>query len=323
MRGNDFPKSKYRGLLAIGDPHLEGRVPGFRKDDYPRAVLAKLRWCLRYAAGEHLLPMILGDLFQLPRNNPNWLLVELLEAFDQLVIGIYGNHDIHENSLADDDSISILVKAGRLRLLDDEHPYRALINGRRVVVGGTPWGRRIPGSFADGELFADDEPLVVWLTHHDVASPGLEGQACLEPRPLPGIDLVINGHIHRRAEPVRAGHTHWFTPGNIARRTRSDATREHVPSALRIDIAPDAWNATSVEVPHEPFESVFHTVVIDPEPEAPEASGFVTGLAELQARKTETGEGLVAFLERNLDQFEPDVAEEIRNLAREVTGGSR
>ena len=40
----------YQGLLLIGDPHLEGRQPGFRKDDYPVAILEKLQWCLHYAS---------------------------------------------------------------------------------------------------------------------------------------------------------------------------------------------------------------------------------------------------------------------------------
>ena len=33
--------SSLAGLLFIGDPHLASRVPGFRKDDYPRTILAK------------------------------------------------------------------------------------------------------------------------------------------------------------------------------------------------------------------------------------------------------------------------------------------
>ena len=53
----------YQGLLLIGDPHLEGRIPGFRKDDYPNVILQKLTWALDYAAEQHLLPAILGDLF--------------------------------------------------------------------------------------------------------------------------------------------------------------------------------------------------------------------------------------------------------------------
>ena len=48
----------YVGLLAIGDPHLEGRQPGFRKDDYPNVILDKLAWCLEYAEANRLLPAI-------------------------------------------------------------------------------------------------------------------------------------------------------------------------------------------------------------------------------------------------------------------------
>ena len=71
----------YDGILIIGDPHLEGRQPGFRKDDYPTVILDKLAWCLDYAAANRLLPAILGDLFDKPRDNPNWMLVRLLDMF--------------------------------------------------------------------------------------------------------------------------------------------------------------------------------------------------------------------------------------------------
>ena len=86
-----------QGLLAIGDPHLECRVPGFRKDDYPRVVLDKVGWCLAYARDHKLLPILLGDIFHLPRDNANWLLGELMVLFHRGVLGIYGNHDVREN----------------------------------------------------------------------------------------------------------------------------------------------------------------------------------------------------------------------------------
>lgn len=108
-----------------------------------------------------------------------------------------------------------------------------------------------------------------------------------------------------------------MTPGNISRRTRSDATRAHVPSVLRIDVTGEEWAWKHIEVPHEAFDDVFHEAIMDAEIEAGPSS-FVTGLAQLQARRTATGEGLISFLDRNLDQFEPDVAAEIRCLAEEV-----
>src|SRR5688572_26256698 len=111
--------SEYSGILFIGDPHLASRVPGFRRDDYPRAILEKLRFLLAEALDRRLLPAILGDLFDLPRDNANWLLGEVVELLaGRRVIGIHGNHDCRENSLADDDSLSVILKARALRLVD-------------------------------------------------------------------------------------------------------------------------------------------------------------------------------------------------------------
>jgi len=87
------------GLLFIGDPHLEARVPGFRCDNYPEVILKKFRWCLNYAKANRLQPFLLGDLFQLPQDNPNWLLSEIIDCIDEPLPAIYGNHDVRENFL--------------------------------------------------------------------------------------------------------------------------------------------------------------------------------------------------------------------------------
>ena len=305
------PDSRYTGLLMIGDPHLEGRVPGFRKDDYPRVVLNKLKWCLDYATEERLLPVILGDLFHLPRDNPNWLLSELMEILDREVVGICGNHDVRANELTPDDSLNVLVTAGRMRLLDADHVCRKTIGGRPVVIGGTPWGQPLPTEFPAED---DDAPLVVWICHDDLIVPGYELPGKIEPREIPGVDVVINGHVHHRLQTVGTGRTLWMTPGNISRRIRNGATRSQVPSVLRIDITLDGWTHQYVEVPHRPFDEVFHEVVLDgPADEA--TSAFVAGLAELQSRRTETGDVLRDFLDRNLGQFDDEVAFQIRSLA--------
>ena len=312
---NAFPDSEYTGLLMIGDPHVEGRVPGFRKDEYPRVVLNKLRWCLDYATEERLLPVILGDLFHLPRDNPNWILSELLELLDREIIGVYGNHDVRANELTPDDSLNVIVTAGRMRLLDSENVFRKTICGQPVVIGGTPWGQPLPEEFT-----VEDEvgPLVFWICHDDLIVPGYELLGRIEPREIPGVDVVINGHVHHRLQSVRTGKTLWMTPGNISRRIRNGATRSQVPAVLRIDIAPGGWTHRYVEVPHRPFDEVFHEMVNDgPADEA--TSAFVTGLAELQSRRTETADVLTEFLDRNLGQFDDEVASQIRNLAERVS----
>ena len=129
---------------------------------------------------------------------------------------------------------------------------------------------------------------------------------------------MINGHIHRRLDEMTLGPTRWLTPGNISRRVRNDAARSHVPAVLRIDVSPAEYQLTYVAVPHRPFDEVFHEAVLDL-PVAAGESAFVTGLAELQARRTVSGAGLKEFLQQNVTQFPPAVADEIMHLAAEVT----
>ena len=103
MIKNAKPKSKfdksYNGLFVIGDPHVEGRKPNFRCDEYPQVILDKLRWCLQYAAEQRLLPVFLGDMFEKPRDNPTWMVGQLVEMMiDSGAVGIYGNHDCANRS---------------------------------------------------------------------------------------------------------------------------------------------------------------------------------------------------------------------------------
>ncbi|MEM9587129.1 MAG: metallophosphoesterase [Planctomycetota bacterium] len=386
------------GLMFIGDPHLEPRVPGFRKDDYPQVVLEKFRWCLQTARSRNWQAFLLGDLFQLPQDNPNWLLTEIIQAIEthwgDPLLSIYGNHDVRENQLKSNDSISVLVASGHVQLVSEESPWRGRVGKQTVVVGGTSWNQRLPDSFAAKKR--DD--LVVWMTHHDLKVPGFEESAYLRPRAIKGIDVVVNGHIHRSLPTVTTGNTSWLTPGNIVRRSRGDATRDHIPSVLclqpsanrlrpavdetavqqdsavdslphsgdqlslftdcdpddskpasnavqqrRVDAAhsepsdPDDgrlqpgipspllvrgksdWVAERVMVPHQPYDEVFHPEVIGDEVGQDASSAFIAHLNALTQHRTDTGAGLMEFLEQNLHHFDAPVASEIRRLAEEVT----
>ncbi|QDV65285.1 metallophosphoesterase [Crateriforma conspicua] len=321
----------FRGLLFIGDPHLEARVPGFRKDDYPSTILQKFSWCLEFAVQNRLQPFLLGDLFQLPQDNPNWLISQIIESVPQTLPAIHGNHDVRENRISENDSIQILFNSGTLRRINEEHPWIGKVDGKQVAVSGTSWGEKLPKRYE-----RRSEDLVVWMTHHDILIPGYEDAGRIRPKPLSGIDVVINGHIHRPLPPVQTGDTHWITAGNIARRTRSDATRSRTPSVVcltrkgsdldfqrpvvnQYDLGND-WQLQWVAVPHETFDSVFHEALESDESATDDqGSGFIADLQELITRKTETGAGLIQFLNDNLDDFAPDVGQEILKLAGEVT----
>lgn len=314
------------GFLFVGDPHLATRTPGFRKDDYPRTMVNKLRWCLDYAANENLIPVLLGDIFHFPRDNANWLLVEIFELCTTSrhpVLGVVGNHDCYENCLTVNDTLAVVRSGGGLGLIDSNTPWIASMSETLVVVGGTPWNERLPGTLpaeiANSMSSNNHVPkLVLWLTHHDIAFAGYEENARTRPTPIPGIDVVINGHIHRPLPDIRMGGTTWLNPGNIARVTRSENTRQRLPEVLRMDIKQGHWSTSRIAIPCLPFDEVFYEL---PEVESKisnRQSVFVTGLAQLEAFKTATGAGLMHFLDSNLAEFPEPVQNEIRILANEV-----
>ena len=312
----------YRGLLVIGDPHIEGRTPGFRKDDFPQTILRKLRWCLETARQNKLLPVFLGDVFDKPRDNPTWLIGELIDLLMPWpAIGIFGNHDCADPQLGENDSLSILIKAGCYQLISEQSYWTGLIEGRRVVVAGSSYRQRIPQFFDVEKIPKDsmfeDAPVVVWLAHHDIDI-GNYKNGKFGPYEMIGVDLLINGHIHRPADPVRKGKTTWMNPGNISRRTRSEHSRKHVPKVLQVTFTDDGYETKSIVVPHEPFADVFHLDETETGEQAEHSSSFVAGLKTLTKRRTSSGAGLREFLDKNLDQYEPTVAAEIRELANTV-----
>ncbi len=317
---------RLRGLLLIGDPHIEARTPGFRRDDYAETILGKLAWALDFAQLHQLLPIMLGDIFEKPRDNPNWLIVRLLDLMGNRAIPtIFGNHDCANPHLDENDSLTLLERAGAVRILSPTRLWSCAIDGREIIVGGSSYRYRIPDSLvlpkngkslpSSPEGDAASSKLVLWLTHHDLVFPNENEAVVTSFQEIPGIDYVINGHIHRRSSAmVVRGQTTWVNPGNIARRSRSDSTRGSAPGVLRMDIASDGQWLHYIDVPHRPASEVFYeTAAI----EAAEVgySSFVTGLSTLQSRKTNAGDGLMEFLSKNAAQFEPDVATEIFKLA--------
>ncbi len=323
----DEVHQQFEGLLIFGDPHLEGRQPNFRKDDYPNVILKKIEFCLEYCRQHKLQPVCLGDLFDKPRDNSNWMMGNLIEMTQQTpIIGIFGNHDCAQPELNDDDSLSVLVKAGGYKLVSAADFWTGSINGRRLVVAGSSYRHPIPKSFDsrlvplvsdEGGIKDSQPPLVIWLTHHDISFKEYEnGRNAVHE--IENVDVLINGHIHRRLDPIVAGKTTWINPGNITRRSRSESNQAHIPKALHVKVSDVGLKFEDVVVPHKPFDEIFHEAMVPTEQTQGE-SAFISGLKELTNRRTDSGAGLHEFLKENIEQFEPDVADQILTLAKEIT----
>lgn len=310
---------EYAGILFIGDPHIAASPPGFRLDDYAETVLGKLSFALDIAARRYCLPIILGDLFHVPRDNPNFILVALIEMFrPHRPWVLVGNHDKHEARLTRDVSLAVLDAAGAVRLLDHDGPSASVtVAGEKVLIGASPDWTPIPAAI---DPCGHDH--VLWLTHHDLAFPGYEA-ARTNLREIQGVDLVVNGHIHTPKPLQRFGRTLWLNPGSLTRISRSQHTRNIKP-VITVWV-PGSPDFEFIETPHQPFDEVFPALdSSDDQVLAPmDESMFIRGLENLAMRKTSEGVGLKAFLEANLTVEDPvdkiiwELYEEIMQYGKE------
>lgn len=207
-----------KGILFIGDPHMSSRRPGRRMDEnYSETVASKLEQAFAIAAERDLYPVILGDLFDDERDSQAAMLTRTIRALAGAAkrpLTIVGNHEKTQFFLTDDTALAALREARVIDTLErDGARVVVRAGGKRILIGGTPYGQDFPASVADLRA-AHGADWVIWLSHHDLAFqgayPGSSPIAEIE-----GADMLVNGHMHKPTPPVKAGAMVAFNPGNI------------------------------------------------------------------------------------------------------------
>ncbi len=319
----ELPRISARGLLLIPDPHVAAVPPGRRLEGYCEQILAKLAACLEHAAAEDLVPVILGDLFHWPRENPNHLLVRLIGLFrPHRPFALVGNHDKYQARFTEDVSLAVLAAAGAVRLLDTPGPAFHLDSPTgRAIVGASPDAAPIPLAF--DRTGGPEAEEAVWLTHHNVGFPDFENRQ-VKIREIPGVDWVINGHIHRPQPTQVRGGTKWVNPGNISRLTFSPRALTRIPAASvwTPGLPPEQTELLAWPVPFLPFVEVFPDEAFPPEEEknAVDGSSFVDGLERLSWKRTAEGLGIKEFLSVNVNPELPE-SDLIWELYHEAVNG--
>ena len=296
-----------QGLFMVADPHLADTPPGQRLDGYLEQIMSKLTAALDRARDLRMVPVILGDLFHWPRDNSNKMLVDLIRLFgsrtgDGMVWVLVGNHDKYQSRFSDDVSLAVLETAGVVRLMKEDGPQFILETDQGdALVCATPDGSPLPKGYERRE---GDPETVVWLTHHNIRFPEFIERA-YSIKELPGIDWLINGHIHRPQPTIVKGQTTWANPGNITRLTFTRRSMEREPAAHIW--TPGCTELERVVLPHLSFDHVFPDQELPPEEQETEGeSNFIKGLERLAWRRTHEGTGLKQFLEENLSNTTPE-----------------
>lgn len=224
----------YEGVLFIGDPHAWSKAPGKRLDEaiFSQVVLHKLEQSINIAIKNNLYVVILGDLFHVDNENNINLLTKMIRIFNKLrdpLVSVEGNHEKKELNLTDDVALTMLREAGVINTMEHNSLYGCvhLKNGKKVYIGGTPYGMIIPNKVSLPKEEEDQSTPIIWTSHHDLdfgdTYPGVI--------PVPeihGAFMLVNGHIHKTKPPVKVGKTKAHNPGNITR--LSIDCKDHVPA---------------------------------------------------------------------------------------------
>jgi DNA repair exonuclease SbcCD nuclease subunit len=296
------------GLLLIADPHLADTPPGQRLEGYLDQIMIKLQASFDFAVEQNLAVVILGDLFHWPRDNSNKMLVDLIRVFgsrtgNEKIWSLVGNHDKYQSRFTGDVSMAVLDAAGVLNVMKEDGAQFILETGQgKVVIGASPDGTPLPKGYDEDH----GQQTVIWLTHHNIQFPEFIDRAYTI-KELPGIDWIINGHIHRPQPTIKKGKTTWANPGNITRLTFTQRTMDREPAAA-------IWRPGYTEldkfvVPFESFEKVFPDQDFPPEIEGGATEGesdYVKGLERLAWQRTQEGMGLKQFLSDNVTKSTPE-----------------
>lgn len=224
LRASDLPAPA--GFLFIGDPHVSSVQPGKRTDNYVAAVFGKLSQAAVICRQQNLIPVFLGDLIHRDGENSVGLLSRLtlkMQEFPCIPLEVNGNHGKHSTVSVEEDVEFLLNAAGVLELMDQMQDIREFqISGTTVRMYVAPYGVQLPESVPAGEGVFN-----VMVSHHDLAFQGAYPGA-QELAEIAGLDMLVNGHMHKTAPSIIKGSTIFHCPGNISR--LSTDTADHKPA---------------------------------------------------------------------------------------------
>ena len=322
-----------QGVLFIGDPHLSSRRPGRRTDvNFAATVLDKLAQAFQIARDHAWQPVILGDLFDRAGEQDLMVLSGLLhllrdhrDAGGAIPVTLAGNHDLKDATLSGDTALSVIHESGLLRVLEDSQPLPLYGGSGAYQQDEDMFALLLPYSYGQEDTLlqngygkdlpqANNKVHVIALTHADFAFAGAYPGA-KELIAIPGVDMVVNGHMHKLCPAVRRKNTLWWNPGNITRMSMD--CESHAPRVW--SWAPGEDTLTGHVLRHEKF--VFDRTGVSVganvqdlkrhlREDAPLSSQFVALLKEqqeLEVSFTEDGSGIRAELEAVCQEQKVDV----------------
>ncbi len=237
-------------FLVINDIHASDRPPLGRAENYSDEILTKLVEAIQIAQKQQCDFIVLtGDIFHRFRGPQisYSLIIELLAIFHRNSIPTYaiaGNHDLSMSGIKSvfEMPFGLLALAGAFIWLKEP----VVVDDMALLIPRN-WGPsldKLPSAVGlnkkEKELIGDAQ-YAIMVAHASILPPG-------ESRPyphhivtdlkLPGVDLVLSGHIHEELGIHELRDLTFANVGSLARVSRTKEARERTPSVLEVELTP-------------------------------------------------------------------------------------
>lgn len=215
-------------LIYFTDPHVSGKTPVARLDNYPETILSKIKQ-VGEMAREIGADAVLcgGDWFDRPDVGPNIVgrLGEVLREFPCDIFTIVGNHDVYgyNASTISRSMLGILSGFGAVKRLSNDVPFIVgdfAISGVDAAYELDRDGRTV--DYTDGPR--EDDKINIRILHSFLDTkdwPDFVASTNVYNLPETNSDIILTGHEHTGYGRIIHKGTTYINPGALGRVTAS------------------------------------------------------------------------------------------------------
>ena len=223
-----------RRFLFFTDAHLAGENPEHRIDDFPHAIVEKIRESYALAEAENCEFVAFGgDWFNYYRIFNYEVISDAMDIVCESRLRTYivvGEHDIYGHNMETyaSSTLAFFIRHCRHNMVPLWEP---------TVVGNIMlYGKHEPDKLGDVIAMEKDESRINILVCHELITCNNAPFEMVKTDTLgrTGFDLVVSGDLHDGYRPHEVEGTWFCNPGSLARRAISDASRW--PQVAIIDI---------------------------------------------------------------------------------------
>jgi len=258
-------------FLTSSDEHLSDQTPGFRKDDYRGAILAKLRWqgtmATEFGASAVLRG---GDFFHVKRADRTSMatMIEAMAihgAYPCPTYSIVGNHDMVYNdpTTLSRQPLGVMFESKLFKRLNEEVFESGSMSVRVVGVDYTP--SMTAENLAETVKSKGHSYTVAVVHALAELAPSQRTQSFFNEEILDYRDLVfpgcpnvyVFGHYHKDQAVQEHLGVHFVNLGAISRGALTVENLERKPKVALMKFTSSGLSIEEAVVPHEDAQSVF------------------------------------------------------------------